>query len=186
MMTMEIAEKTYTVEEFLELDLPDDQKYELVRGRIVPRGATSGRHAEIVCTIGTLLKNYAMQNQNGRVFTEGSTTLGIAGGDEYRTPDVCFVAAGRLPANFDGPIPVAPDLAVEVISPTDQHQVVQEKVDLYKQTGVKTVWLVYMSHSYVVVYRENGAKRTWLDEPDELTDTAILPGFKVLIKDLFI
>ncbi len=186
-------ERTYTVDEFLDLDWPDDDEteYELIGGRIVPKerpGGPSAKHSRIVNLVGYYLEGYAGvgagANQLGKVYSDGPTNLGRPKGSNYLKPDVCFVAEGRTQSNFPGPIPVAPDLAVEVISPTDVWSEIIDKVTQYLQAGTPLIWVVDFFTKSVFVFH--------LDQPmallnieAELSGEGVLPGFKLAVKALF-
>jgi Uma2 family endonuclease len=189
-MTTEVSEKLYTVNEFLALDLPDDVEYELIGGRIVARqGITSGKHADIVGRVSTILNNFAGFNagekRTGTVFSGGSTNLGNPGGKNYPKPDVCFVLNDRLPPDFEDEIPVAPDLAVEVNSPSDTEERKFEKLQAYRQAGVKLIWSIHMLEKYILVYRAGRQYPDFLTPDDELDGGEVLPGFRLAVKDLF-
>lgn len=103
-----------------------------------------------------------------------------------RKPDVSFVAAGRLSPDEakKSEWRLAPDLAVEVISPNDTADLVETKLDEYLQAGVRLVWVVYIPTRNVWAYCPDGtAKRYRAD--DTLTGEDVLPGFSVKIADLF-
>jgi Uma2 family endonuclease len=185
MLTMEVAEKTYTVEEFLELDLPDDQDYELIRGNIVPKGVPSSLHGEIIFKLSGYLLGYLLNNPIGRGFSEAGCTLGRPAGSNAVKPDISYVSTQRLQGRFEGPIPVAPDLLVEVVSPNDTIQSVREKLEDYFTEGVKTVWIIYTSLEYATVYKENWKNMAVVSYDEELSDDEILPGFKIALKKLF-
>ncbi len=188
-MTTEIEEKLYTVEEFLNLDLPDedDEEYELVKGRLVaiPKGGTSGEHGKVVFNLAGYLKSYLLNNPVGKGYAEASTMLGRPEGSSYFKPDVCFVAAGRTPDQFRGPIPVAPDLAVEVWSPSDSFQDVQDKIEVYQQAEVRLIWSIYTLQRFVAVYRLGDPDTKLLNLQGELDGEEVLPGFKLSVKALF-
>lgn len=188
-MSTEISEKLYTVEEFLAIEWPDDDDndYELIGGRIVarPLGGTSGEHGEIVFKLAVEIGSYLRTNPIGKGYTEGSCMLGRPKGSAYVKPDVCFVAEGRTPAKFQGPIPVAPDLAIEVWSPSDDTITIQDKIDAYLETGVRLVWSIYMINKFVLVYHLNDPDIKLLNLKDEFDGEDVLPGFKLPVKVLF-
>lgn len=107
---------------------------------------------------------------------------------QQRRPDLAFVSFERWPR--DRPVPraaawdVAPDLAVEVISPTDLTIEVLEKVRAYFRAGVRQVWLVFPREGVVHVY-DSPKRITVLDAMDDLEGGAILPGFRLRLADLF-
>ncbi len=182
--------RKYTLEEFLNLDFPDDDcEYELIRGEIVPRkkGGVSAKHGEIVGRLSQHFNIYLDANPSfGRAYAQASCSLGQTDpAASWVEPDVSLVKAGRTPAKFKGAIPVAPDLIVEVNSPSDSDEKIQQKIELYQATGVGEVWSVYMLSQYVVVYRFGENRRIFLDLPDELDGGIILPGFRLSVQKLF-
>jgi|GEM_PF-263554 len=190
----EDPEKLYTVEEFLALewDDDDDEEYELIQGRIVPRRekiGPSGKHSRISTKIAYYLEAYAGlgagEQQLGEVYTEGPCNLGRPKGSSYVVPDVCFVAAGRTPANFSGPIPVAPDLVVEINSPSDTLENIHTKIESYLAAGVGLIWSVYLLDKYVIMYRLGESRRLFLELEDELDGSTVIPGFKLKLNALF-
>ena len=187
------AEKLYTVEEFLELDLPDTDKieYELIGGRIVgkPSYRTDNKHARVVSKIGAYLNIYAglddPTHKRGDVYDNGSTLLGQPRGSNYVDPDLSFVKIGRVPAEFRGAIPVAPDLVVEVNSPSDTTQGIYDKIQAYLANGVPMVWSVFPFEPYMVVYEPGEHNLRFYGFQDELTGGDVLPGFKVAVRKFF-
>jgi Uma2 family endonuclease len=123
-----------TREVFTEADLlqapRDGRKHELVDGRIVVSPA-GYRHGRIAMRLGRRLDQWAADRHLGDVL-DSSTGFRLPGGN-VRSPDVAFVAASRVPSRapegfFDG----APDLAVEILSPTDDPRTVLDKVGEYR------------------------------------------------------
>jgi Uma2 family endonuclease len=101
-------------------------------------------------------------------------------------PDVAFVRADRLPAEEEADrfARLAPDLAVEIISPSDTGPEVDEKVGLYLGAGVPLVWVVDPRRKTVRVWKGDGTDRL-LSEDDELDGGEVLPGFRILVSRLF-
>ena len=114
-------ENTITLEEFLENDL---EGYEYVKGELVPMSPSSMEHGEISSNVVLHLSLHVFEHQLGRLYTAG-TTFHL--GDRVVKPDVAFVSTDRLPEDREKGSPVPPDLAVEVVSPTDKHYDVTEK-----------------------------------------------------------
>jgi Uma2 family endonuclease len=104
---------------------------------------------------------------------------------KVRKPDVSFVAAGRLPGNRPpkGHIQLAPDLAVEVVSPNDLYSEVRLKVQEYRDAGVRLIWVVDPESRTVEVIHPDGSGVT-LTEQAELAGDDILPGFRCRVADL--
>jgi Uma2 family endonuclease len=106
--------------------------------------------------------------------------------DTVRAPDVAFIARDRIPA---GGVPkafwqYAPDLAAEVLSPSDRRSEVNEKISQYLRLGVKVVWFVEPSPRRVTIFRP-GEPPQILGETDTLDGGDLLPGFCYPLARLF-
>ena len=102
-----------------------------------------------------------------------------------RRPDIGFVSAARLSlVPGEGHVPVRPDLAVGVVSPNDDAEDLEEKLVDYESAGIPLVWVVYPIARVVRVYRSDGSHRK-LTEGDTLDGGDVLPGFSVVVGDLF-
>ena len=112
---------TMTLEEFLESDL---EGYEYVKGELIPMSPTSVEHGYISANLSSLLHLYVRENQLGRVLISDT---GFRVGERVLIPDIAFVSTDRLPADQSKASPVPPDLAIEVVSPTDALHRVEEK-----------------------------------------------------------
>jgi Uma2 family endonuclease len=163
------------------LRLPKDgRKYELVDGeiRVSPGGA---RHAAISLGLGAALLAFARERGLGNVFAS-STGYRLPGGN-VRSPDASFVSSKRLPRVPEGFVELAPDLAVEVLSPEDSPREVVDKVGEYLAAGVRLVWVIDPRTSHAVSYRS----LTDVQEigPDGMLDGGeLLPGFSYPLSDL--
>jgi Uma2 family endonuclease len=103
-----------------------------------------------------------------------------------RLPDISFVSINRIPEEGDpeGIWQIAPDLAVEVISPNDIYTKVMNKVFDYLDEGVKQVWLIYPERKLLTIYSSMTESET-LTENNLLTCEELLPGFSCKVGDLF-
>jgi Uma2 family endonuclease len=101
-------------------------------------------------------------------------------------PDVAFVRWDSLPGRTrpKGFCPVPPDLAVEVVSPSDTPGDVAGKMERYRRAGVPLVWWIYPERRAVIVFRA-GQQVAELREGDELDGGEVLPGFRLLVADIF-
>ena len=138
-------------------------------------------------TIGSKLLVAAEPTKAGRVFgSEMCFRCYPEMPSKYRKPDVSFVAAGRLPANWRelAMMPVPADLAVEVVSPNDFHYDVEEKLDEYLNAGFGTVWIVNPIRKTVVVHRA-GQQPMLLRADDEITGEPFLSTFRCKVSALF-
>jgi Uma2 family endonuclease len=141
----------------------------------------TGENGEIAVLLTVALENYVYNNQLGWMF-DGRTTFEMKPGLAKREPDLSFVAAGRLPNRVRDILKLAPDLAVEIVSPSDMLFDVEEKVLQYLQSGVRLVRPVVQA---VDVYRPEAHKPNTLGIDDELDGEDVIPGFKLKISALF-
>ncbi len=167
-----------TVDELEQMSLP--MPAELYNGRVVFKMANP-LHAAIQWTIGGELYIYLKKNPIGTAFTEAHFRLWPERGMEARIPDVSFIVKERLPKDWLHYPAMAPDLAVEVLSPTDSFNDMMEKVDEYLQQGTQIVWVVITSTREVLVCTAEGKHTV----RDVLTAPNLLPGFELPVKTIF-
>jgi len=192
-MTAAPATKLLTADEFDLLDEPEEGgKLELVQGRIVKMAPVSGDHGTLQGELYTHLRGFVRRHRLGRVFVETSFRLVDRPGEphETRAPDVSFVAAARLPSPpvlSRASLPLVPDLAVEVTSPSDRDTRLHQKVELYLAAGVGRVWIVRPGLRTVAVHRPDGTARTYRPGDTLTSDDAgfAVEGFALPLAELF-
>ena len=167
-----------TLEEFLASDL---EGYEYVKGELIPMSPTSLEHGEIGIRIVRHLDRHVHENQLGHVYTSDT---GFQVGDRVLMPDVAFVSTARLPENRKKASPVPPDLAIEVVSPTDTQSRVSEKVQAYLDAGTSMVWVLEPVLKTVTVYRPNDDYKL-LTRRDTLTGEDVIEGFSCEVAKFF-
>lgn len=176
-----------TLAEFEEYPWDDDTyQVELVRGEVRVSPMPAWAHAHITRTIFRALDAYVSAHGLGEVYFDGTGYVLTSLPDTYRGPDVSFVTAGRLSgaATLRGAIRMAPDLAVEVISPSDTYGRLEEKFDDYFASGVQVAWLVHPRRRSVEVALPDGSRHL-LGEGDTLDGAPVLPEFTIAVADLF-
>jgi Uma2 family endonuclease len=169
------------------LALPNEKDFELVNGQLVEHrmGFESSHIALNLCVL-----LYLYNQPRGLGWIQGSDcgyTLLLAEGPTVRKPDVSFVSFQRLPAagGFPKGYPaVAPDLAVEVLSPNDLAYEVEAKIQDYLQAGVRLIWIINPAVRSAQVLRQDGSFAR-LIEADSLDGEDVLPGFTCRISSLF-
>ncbi len=170
--------------------LPDEQwrRFELSDGALTPRygeedamGARYG-HNRLRDRIYSKLDRFLESNPLGEAVLEQDFRLGE---DTVRRPDLAFIVRDRLTIVQDDPavVPGAPDLAVEVVSPTDRVEEFERKVEQLLAAGSRAVWVVFRDLQKVSVY-DSGGRRD-VRGPDTLEESEILPGFVLPVNDLF-
>ena len=183
-MTAPALRSPVTAEELFEL--PDDGgRSELVKGEIVRMNPTGGTHSAVAIRIGRLLDEYVEAHDLGVCGAETGFIL-QRNPDIVRAPDVAFVATSRIPATgVPGTYwPFAPDLAVEVVSPSDRLADVHVKIAEYFAAGTRLVWLVEPAARVVRSYRSPHDIEVIGDDGD-LSGGDVLPGFRSAVRRLF-
>ena len=147
-----------------------------------PAGFDHGRFAS---NIVAALKNYVTQHKSGVVAT-AETGFQIAHDpDTVRAPDVAFVRAERIPSGgVKGFFQGAPDLAVEVVSPTDRASEVAGKMQEWLRAGCRMVWVVDPDNRTVTVHRSL-TEIVVLTAADSLTAGELLPEFSMPVAKVF-
>ena len=160
-----------------------DKRYELVDGQLEAREMGNMRHGGVGTRLIIRLGSYVESQRLGAVYGP-DTTFMI--GDNERLPDVSFLSAARMPegGELDANCPVAPDLAVEVISPNESWVKVNRKLHEYFAAGVQQVWLIALEFRNVHVYDSPKMIKVLSDE-EELVNETLLPGFRLRISELF-
>jgi len=180
------VEKTLMTAEDL-LRLPTDAcRYELLDGELIEMSPANGRHNKIMGRITVLLTNYTDLGALGDVLPGDTGFVLRRNPDRVRAPDVCFIAANRLPPEGIPPafLEIVPDLVVEIVSPSDSAAMVQQKTEEWLQAGVRLVWTVYPETRTVVASQNLEATRIY-HETDTLSGEPVLPDFSVLVAALF-
>ncbi len=180
------AKKLLTAGEYAQMPVrKDGSPTELRRGEVVVLSPPSFIHGWVQNQIGFALESYARSSKSGRVTVE-SGMLTEDGPDTVRGPDVAFWSFARLPLNQTPVVfaNIAPDLAVEVVSPSNSRKEVAKKVREYFAAGGPMVWVVDPDERTVTVYRKPGDGKVLWDDAT-LTGDDVLPGFSCPVSDFF-
>jgi Uma2 family endonuclease len=170
------------------LRMPDDGfRYELVRGELRKMSPAGSRHGRITTNITTRLDQHVRANDLGAIFAAETGFKLASDPDVVRAPDVAFVRQERIQevGDIEGYWPGAPDLVVEVVSPSDSYSELEEKVFDWLMAGTQTVIVVNPRKRIVTVYRSLTDIKI-LMENDTLEGAEVLPGWKMPVKDIFL
>ncbi|HYP41871.1 MAG TPA: Uma2 family endonuclease [Chloroflexia bacterium] len=172
-----------TIEEFSRL--PDSEHKELVRGEVIESMPPSKEHGRIAFVIGILLHRWVERGAGGQIGVESGFILARDPGI-VRAPDVHYVSDARIAADNEASAfwTIAPDLAVEVVSPSETAQEVRDKVREFLAAGTPLVWTVYPRTGEVIVHTADGLARTYSAD-DILEHPDVLPGFSCKVAELF-
>ncbi|MBI2759952.1 MAG: Uma2 family endonuclease [Chloroflexi bacterium] len=188
-MTTTAQTPLLTVEDLLAMPDPEDgNRYELLRGRLVCMAAASPRSN--VIAFRTMWRVQEFVNAND---------LGVCGGSEagfrltdrpdtFREPDGWFIRKERIPA---GGVPdtfwtIAPDLVVEVLSPTDRSGPIAQRVGDYLAAGTPLVWVIDPSKRSAAIFRGDTFLPTLVTADGILDGEDVLPGFSLKLADVLI
>ena len=159
------------------LEFAPERKSELIRGEFIMASPAGHRHEGLFAFLLTLLNSYVHKNDLGVV--RGSRTavrLGVSG--EIYEPDICFVRRERsgliTPTYIDGP----PDLAVEILSRSSEHDDRVVKKAGYERAGVLEYWLIHPERPQAEFYRLIGVSYSLVPLDDNAVyRSEAVPGF---------
>lgn len=174
-----------TAEELLRL--PDDGfRYELVRGILRKMPPTGKKHGSVTANITVPLGQHVRVNHLGKIYGAETGFKIASNPDTVRAPDVSFLSQKREVeiGDIEGFIPGAPDLAVEVISPSDSYSEVEEKVLEWLEAGTRMVFVANPRKKTLTVSRSRADIKV-LTEDDTLSGEDVVPGWLLPVKGIF-
>lgn len=169
------------------LALPEDGfRYELVKGELIRMSPTGHEHGVVAMNIAGPLHQHVKSNNLGAVYAAETGFMIEENSDTVRAPDVAFVQKSRIneAGKVQGYWRGAPDLAVEVVSPSDTVANIEGKVADWLQAGARMVWVVSPKLRTVAVYRSL-TEIVMLTEKDTLEGGDCVPGFQVAVAEIF-
>ncbi len=170
------------MESTMEMALDPERNYEFVNGEPEEKEMPGARHSGICGRLERRLGTFVETNNLGEVYPEASFQIGV----NERIPDLAFIPVDRLPADGEPETKwlIVPDLAVEVVSPSDYYEKVHAKAMEYLAAGVKVVWIISPENQTITVYRS--ATNIMAFPPEsELTCEDLFPGFRCPLSEIF-
>ena len=160
---------------------------ELVRGKAVGSAPAGFEHGSIAANLHVLLGSFVRAHKLGVTAVAEAGYILARDPDTVRAPDISFIARERMPANGlpAGFVPLAPDLVVEVISPSESSDEIQDKVVAYLAAGTRMLWVVFPRTRTVTVYRSLQNARI-LTAEDTLGGEDVVPGFECRVSEIFV
>ena len=180
-----MSTKTLWTAEMLE-QLPDDSfRYELDDGELIKMSPGNPTHGQVGARIIVKLGSFVQENDLGAVLALDSGFVLSRDPDTLRAPDVAFVLKERIAElPLTGFPEIAPDLAIEVISPSETPLHIERKIQQYLDAGTTAVWLFYPYETRAVVHLQSGETRL-LAGNDTIEEPDLLPGFALRLAEIF-
>lgn len=180
-----VTTKLMTAEEFETLESAD-RLLELVEGEVQEVPFAGPLHGSLGARLTIFLGNYVYQEALGDVFDSQTSFVVRRNPDSVLMPDVSFVSTARLPKDdaWNRAVQFAPDLAIEIESPSNTQAELLRKVSLYLAGGSRLVWLVRPDHQTVTVFSPDAPERP-LGLSNTLEGGDVLPGFSLPLAELF-
>jgi Uma2 family endonuclease len=162
-----------------------DRRLELIEGIIYEKMTASFLSSSIALNIGTILRAYLKENPIGRVSGADGAYI-LSPGNRY-IPDIGYISRERMADRPASEVPMAPDFAIEVQSPSNSRQELQQKALKYLQYGTRLVWIVYPDEQVVEVFKpgEETPDIMVIKVGGTLDGGAVLPGFEVTVAEIF-
>ena len=158
---------------------------ELVDGQIIEKGVMGFRSGVTFLRLAARLDAFLGIKEIGAASCETTFRCFPEKPKQVRRPDISFISAARLgDVPDDGHVPIRPDLVIEVVSPDDRINDLEDRLADFRSVGVPLIWIVYPHPRLVRIFRP-GERIEELTETEELRGEGILPGFNVALRDLF-
>ncbi len=186
----EVETKLLTGDDLLKMPEEMTQGYELIEGMLVPKGGalvpTSQKHGKVEFAVAFELGKFNEQYDIGSVLTGDPGFYTRGNNRTVRAPDVAFVSYEKLPpgAEGEGYSRIPPDLVVEVVSPGNSADEIEQKTQEWLEFGVKIVWVLYPQSRRVHVFTAGGGMRV-LNANDAIDGGDVLPGFSAPVSAFF-
>ena len=170
-----------TAERYDALPREEGRNWELLDGELIEVSSATPRHNRILAQLTTLLNAFANARQLGAVLPE--TDLAVRKDSRLR-PDFCFFSTKTWSKVDIDRVPIAqtPEIAVEIISPSESATTIQRKVEAYLAWGIAEIWLIYPETKTLMLHTSIGAQRF---SEGALLTSAHVPGWQLQIAVLF-
>lgn len=177
-----VATSIMTINEFARFR--QDGLWELLEGDPVAVTPSADRSGWISGRIFSRIEQHVEREHLGWAFPTETGFVLFPDRATVRSPDAAFVRRERLPELTDHYVPVPPDLAVDVLSPSDRMADALSKVAMYLEAGVRLVWLVDLATRTATVFRPDAAPRS-VDHEGTLEGGDVLPGLVIPLAEVF-
>jgi Uma2 family endonuclease len=166
--------------------MPGGERFELVNGQLLEK-EMSALACWVTSVVSARLTNFVLEHQLGMVFSSEAQYKCFPDDERrIRKPDISFIQTNRMSEEMlQGFVPIAPDLAVEVVSENDTYYEVETKAREFLAAGVRLIWVLNPATSSVVVHQP-GKPALILEKSDMISGGAVLPAFLLPVADFFV
>ena len=176
------TEKIYTYEDYA--SLPEGAPYQLIEGELVMAAAPLPFHQDIVLNIAAPLRAFVSANNVGKVYI-APIDVYLSDANTYQ-PDIIFIAKSRLEIIGEAKIEGAPDLVVEILSPSTAYYDLKRKKRIYEETGVLEYWIVDPFEKSIEIYENANGFQLWQQAQEQGAITSkLLSGFELTLEQVF-
>lgn len=180
---MVVKEQLYTAEDLWRMSR-DEAWLELDEGLLIEMSPTGELHGIVTAWVTYLLVAFVTTHELGYVTGAETGFILFVDQSTVRTPDVGFISKARRTPATARFIPIPPDMAVEVVSPSETAAQVRKKVTQYLKAGTRLVWVIYPEDRLVDIYKP-GKDPHPVGIDGSLDGGDVLPGFTVTVKEIF-
>lgn len=175
---------TITADDLLEW-ADDDQGYELIEGELIPVSPVVGSSGRLENEVSWIVTDHVKRHKLGVVYSPSTGFRLRRDPDTVLAPDVSFIRAERVPSGEDEEhfIDVAPDLVIEILSPSNRAGAMNAKVLAYLEAGTLLIWVMDPMRQSVTVWSSDLTARI-LTVDDTLDSAEVLPGFSMRVGDI--
>ncbi|HHT9119750.1 MAG TPA: Uma2 family endonuclease [Candidatus Hypogeohydataceae bacterium YC41] len=168
------------------LHLPEDRRYELIEGELFMVPSLLTYHQEVSGNLDFIVREFVKKRGLGKVFS--APTDVVLSNEDVVQPDIFFIEKGRLGIIKEKNIQGAPDLIVEILSPSLRYRDKVHKKKLYQKYGVKEYWIVDPQKRQIEhLWLEEGGYRTiGIYGLEDTIESPMLKGLKVMLREVFL
>jgi len=177
-----MSDKWYTYEDYLRLD--DKREYEIIGGKLFMTPKPKPLHQEIIGRLYVALYSFLRQQKfPGKIFMD----VDVVFGEQVVSPDIIYISPERLSIIFETNIQGAPDLVVEVLSPSTQKYDRKHKSQLYYTNGVKEYWLIDPAMQLAEIFsrEDKGWYRSGVYDEEDILASPLLTDLEINLKEVF-
>jgi Uma2 family endonuclease len=174
---------SYTYQDYLEL--PGDQRYEILEGELILVPAPSTVHQDIVSLLGSLIITYVRAHKMGKAYVSPIDV--VLSEHNVLQPDIVYISKQSQGIIQEANISGAPDLVVEVLSPSSIDYDRRQKKSIYPDFGVREYWIIDPQNKSIEVLSlgPSGIKVEGVYTTGQVNLSKVLPGLQLDLDDLF-